>query len=436
MHPLTRILLGAYLAGALFIAAGTCGCSGESDEDGCIADAECEGYACVRPDGAASGRCLTQCLTSEDCGAGFACNVDQICEPGAEGFPCVDDDGCASGHSCGQDGECSADDSPASCRDDSECAGYACDTIEADEGGVCLTSCDTEADCARGVPCTSDGRCGYGERSCFDDSDCDGYACLIDEGFGQGQCLDTCAGSFDCSDGYECDAEGSCQAPDGLCPAGIDCGSYLCNEATGACFDVCESGADCIPEAQCTGGFCEVVSAEPYSYVAVVSEVPAESEAVVDTTAPGPDIDAIGYRDRAGVEVFALLIHSEAGSAPMNDASAAAGATGPPAIVPSTPGDCDFTGGGYWSMGANDGFGVFAFDGLDEIRDGGVITVHEIGTDRCTNAAQRDDAYSVWIGGSSIPSSANELRSAWCAVGRSSVDGGVFSGDVRVLDCQ
>lgn len=279
------------------------------------------------------------------------------------------------------------------------------------------------------------------EEDCTSDADCGGFICEIADGETEGTCLSECTTALDCSVGFTCDENNACVTdPGAQCTADADCGgAYGCDTATGACFNSCTDGSECVDGAQCTEGVCELMGADPYGFAAVVSEIPATAEDVTDTNTPGPDIDAIGYTEPGtGNEFFASTVaNSLQGSAggDGNEAANTSDATGQPNVVPDAPSDdCSFD-SGYWSMGANDGFGVFSFSGAAELGDGGSITVYEIGTDRCTNAATRADAYSVWIGQASTAATADAIRNGWCAVGTSGAEGGVFTGTINLATC-
>jgi hypothetical protein len=95
------------------------------------------------------------------------------------------------------------------------CAPYACDPIG------CLTSCSSDASCAKGFAC-KDGRCVTPElvATCVQDGiasqasdgtikDCAPYRCGA-----EGTCLQQCASSVDCGPGAVCDtAAGTCSTP-------------------------------------------------------------------------------------------------------------------------------------------------------------------------------------------------------------------------------
>ena len=112
---------------------------------------------------------------------------------------------------------------------------------------------------------------------------------------------------------------------------------------------------------RCVDGVCE---APTWPFVAIVSEVPASSEDVTDTTTPGPAIDAvelIGAADR----YFATVVEAAVlGTAPENTNANVAAVTGANDAVRSRTGaeDCALNEAtGFYSMGASDGFIVLSY---------------------------------------------------------------------------
>ena len=141
-----------------------CACACAADDADC--DCDCE------PCDASSGSCTPStvheceytpkdCKTDADCGAGFACQEQQVCT--GQGCACP---------SCMPDEECPACDCPDATEPVCEVTGHQCELIPKD--------CKTDADCDDGfecvttqVPCNCPGcACRSGSDACQCDCDC------------------------------------------------------------------------------------------------------------------------------------------------------------------------------------------------------------------------------------------------------------------------
>jgi hypothetical protein len=108
--------------------------------------------------------CAPRCARAPDCGDGYACDADGLCQAaaGQAGDRCTSEVDCAAGMSCQLDGE------------------------DTDPSGLLVASCTAEKPGrAAGAPCTSDAACRNG-------------TCAL------GRCVDLCAEQVDCADGNSC----------------------------------------------------------------------------------------------------------------------------------------------------------------------------------------------------------------------------------------
>ncbi len=255
---------------------GTCG----TVADGTDPDSECAPNTCH------AGQCASGCTTSADCAQGTVCVGGGCITPAAQGAKCNSNLACQSGNcvdgyccdttctgqceACdvtGSEGTCSpveANGQPhgtrAPCKGDgSKCSG-ACDGKDRTQCQYlpANTSCGADS-CANGSAQTSE--CdGQGTCVAKKPQACSPYVCGADA------CLTTCTQDTDCTTNYQC-KKGSCtpatsgatckdanteRKADGTLQP---CGAYLCNDASGTCFQVCNGSTECA-----TGYACDPTS--------------------------------------------------------------------------------------------------------------------------------------------------------------------------------
>ncbi len=180
--------------------------------DPCQSDADCAPGEVCGSDGLCHPACdpMTgancSCSNDTDCPLGFVCDPRGECVPGCDsstGMPCVaectSDADCGPGEVCGSDGICHPACDPMTgancgCSDDSDCPlGFVCDPMggqcvpgcDPNQGMPCVEPCQSDADCAPGEVCGTDGLC----RPACDPST--GQACA-------------CASDADCPAGQSC----------------------------------------------------------------------------------------------------------------------------------------------------------------------------------------------------------------------------------------
>ncbi|HEY3358551.1 MAG TPA: choice-of-anchor D domain-containing protein [Polyangia bacterium] len=245
----------------------TCDGAGACRPD-CTADLQCESaYFCTAN---AGGACLLKKPVAQACGAD---TVDPTGNHQCTNGTCVDGFCCntactgacqacsATKKGSGADGTCG--NIAGNTDPDTECSsGYTCDGV-----GHCRTSCTTDANCAGGFYCTSNGGGSCAAKKV------DGIACASDplDPSGNHQCVNS-----HCVDGYCCDTacSGACDvcngaalgfsgASNGTCaiaPVGWAgspaCTPYLCGGAA-TCASTCAADADCIATDYCdASGHC------------------------------------------------------------------------------------------------------------------------------------------------------------------------------------
>jgi hypothetical protein len=287
--------------------------------------------------------------------------------------------------------------------------------------------------------------CALEGDACTSDSDCGAFKCDLSapNEEGQGTCFTECTTNSECSVGNACVA-GSCEPSSGpvpgQCNSDAECGNYRCE--ANQCLDACVDGSECSDGAQCTNGSCEVaIVADPYTFVAVLSEVPITS-ADVENTTPGPDVDAVELRQGTASFYAASIARSNMGSQPAgrtNNYTNFNNALGAPnAHTGNGPQyQCDVETQNYVSLGANDGFMVVSFDGGTEIVTGNTVRVWELESNTCSNRLpDRADVYSVWIGQANDAATADAIRLTWCGLGTSpGAKGGVVDFNVNIDTC-
>ena len=143
---------------------------------------------------------------------------------------------------------------PCACAADCE-AGEAC-VAEQDygvPGGLCLHTCEIDADCPDGTACEPDTGCA---RACAATTDCRaGYVCSRLQAAGPLICIAQCQADADCP------ALGSCDRDTGVC------GDFGAHPGDG------EVGAACTSDADCRSAFCGQGGAFPGGYCSAFCSV-------------------------------------------------------------------------------------------------------------------------------------------------------------------
>lgn len=219
------------------------------------------------------------CSSAAECSSGF-CSAGRCCESACNGL-------C---EACSERGRCdiaSADDArcpPIECDASTSCIEFPIQqtTNRCAERGACKTECDptriaVHAVCDRGTP-GAVGQCGA-QGDCFDSRSAIGGACDTAATCASGFCVDgvccneacdgecescdatgTCVadlrGSSCNGDGLTCFDRGVCRRPLGAaCSSAADCGSGLCEPATGGdrvcCASSCADGSVCNGDGVC-----------------------------------------------------------------------------------------------------------------------------------------------------------------------------------------
>ena len=277
--------------------------------------------------------------------------------------------------------------------------------------------------------------CDTDETACTTDADCAGYMCVIASGATDGVCSASCTDG--CAAGYTCGGEtgAECVVVTTTC-ADLECGDYICDTTANACLTSCTEATDCANDTQCDiaegaeTGSCVEVAMDPYLYVAVVSR--AEGDLALNNQNPGPDIDGISVAT-GGAETFASTLESTQLGPEGNTANTREDFTGITNGLDSlgaSPSECDLDAEpGYTAIGGVGGYAVVSFGAGREIVTGDVITVYEINSANCSDAAtERPDIYEVYITSDTTaarnPGSADSIRTTWCQVGTQGGTGG------------
>lgn len=249
-----------------------------------------------------NGSCVPRFPAGATCDAGNTCLsgscVDGVCCDAACDGPC---ETCSAALGAVADGVCS----PVAGAGAPSCAPYVCGGV----GSGCLDACTSQADCAPGWFCGSDGRCGSSGSlgdACESDAQCESGHCA-DGVCCDGPCTEqcaacnlpgsvgvcratagppvgdrepcasddtTCGGLCDGIDPFACaypDAQTTCG--DAVCDDGdvlfpsfcdgagacgdrarVACGPFACDD--GACAEPCASNADCADDHVCRDGDC------------------------------------------------------------------------------------------------------------------------------------------------------------------------------------
>ncbi|MCC7382674.1 MAG: hypothetical protein IT384_12635 [Deltaproteobacteria bacterium] len=246
------------LLAALLLSAAAAACSGDTtglpgvdggaiactNDDGCPADAHCEGGLCA----AGSGN---ECTDDATCGPGRTCVIVRDC--GASR---------CHGNRC----------APKTCTGHADCGGWVC------ESGTCAEppACGANGACDPGLSCSTDGRCVPG-AVCTNDGDCTNRGEICVAG--------TCETAIPCTTSAECPTDRRCirEACRPPCTSPADCGGarFACNTTTGECQARCLGDPTCPIGQICENNLCE----------------PAEC---ADATECGTNEDCIGGADGHG----------------------------------------------------------------------------------------------------------------------------------------
>ena len=175
-----------------------------------------------------------ECVRATDCGLGESCVANECIRPDGAPAPsdgsCVTRTDCNSGESC-IDGQCLA--AAENCVFNEECDGGAC------VDGTCLSTCNTDSDCASAEQCRA-GLCEPAE--CRRTADCAAGNICVDA-----RCEDTCdaATGAGCDGGYVCNNFGYCEAdPNVECRTAAECARDEVCEA-GSCTTACSCNQQC-----------------------------------------------------------------------------------------------------------------------------------------------------------------------------------------------
>ncbi len=249
-------------------------CGGCSLYSVCNADSDCESTSICY-----EGTCeIAGCRSDSDCPSGQVCVVDEAhlssscvafesCDDGVRnqdevdvdcggscgvcdvGKACVVNDDCAS-RMC-MNGVCKS-----TCWYDLECASGLCDSIT----GQCVAAAETcmdnkknqdETDTDCGGVCKG---CDNG-KTCFSNSDCASFRCVVNENTGKATCASNCAVNMTCPSGQICDYyTGQCIVEE-TCNDNI----FNQNETDVDCGGVCPKcglGKSCFVNDECASGVC------------------------------------------------------------------------------------------------------------------------------------------------------------------------------------
>ena len=289
--------------------------------------------------------------------------------------------------------------------------------------------------------------CDTDESPCITDAECGGYLCVVADGATEGICQATCTTNTDCAGSFICEGETGteCVATTATC-ADTECGSYACADPGAVCGTSCTAdtvAVDCVEGAQCDEdgdvGTCNVIGAQPFMHVAVVSR--AEGPAALDNQNPGPDLDYISV-SAGGIETGASsVVQSQQGAAGDTDntrplSSHADAVTSQDTVV---AGVCDLNAQpGYVAIGGLGGYITVDFG--RELVSGDTITVYEVDSVYCSDATtERPDAYEVYVTNDAdaamAANSAGDIRATWCNQGSQGGNGGVGTFTLNLDTC-
>jgi len=207
----------------------------------CTSDTACtDGYACD----VSSGDCYTSCIANDACASGYACADSGACSVDTDGDGVADEDECV------RDADCAA--------------GYRCYA----ETQTCFSSCETNDQCTADAACSVDGECVVEEAQCTDsDGGFDSAVYGTTEGLINLASAQKIMYSDECIDArtvkeYYCDddllayeeeecagscVEGVCGEEEAVVTGCVDenCGAYVCDASTDACYDSCTDDSLC-----------------------------------------------------------------------------------------------------------------------------------------------------------------------------------------------
>jgi hypothetical protein len=234
-----------------------------------------------------------------------------------------------------------------------------------------------------------------------------------------------------------------CEADPGYsslpCETNLNCPTgFICNTSVGYCVpdpSLADTGAttDTFEPDTGTGGdvadtadTTDTVEPLEYRYVAVVSR--ATGEIALNNQNPGSDIDAISVSSGTA-ESFPSVVEAFASGPEGDEGNARPLSTHADAVLQKdtvVDGVCDLDAEpGYVALGGDGGVVVVSFDTAFE--DGDIVTVYEIDSNYCTDAAtDRPDRYDVYAtheldGALTLQA----ITETWCFLGASGTNGGV-----------
>ncbi len=205
------------------------------DDDDCEGDKVCEDGACVEPPD-------TSCDTVYDCELGHVC-VGGECEPFDPQSECVSEDDCPADHVCNMN-ECQGCLNEAFCIDSPNGPKCSRGDDEPVPAGYCYVECgpDGLGECDSNFQCDED-RGGLCVPSCQSNADCGQLVCDLDTN----TCVN-CTHDDECDEPRTCNNSGLCIAPPPDCEPG-ECDSmgdaYFCHEFSGNCLLGCTQHTDC-----------------------------------------------------------------------------------------------------------------------------------------------------------------------------------------------
>jgi hypothetical protein len=226
----------------------------------CVNDAQCQwraerdlesGWVAYIPEGSTAfcNNATGRCDNAEGLEIGSTCESDFDCGPNGYG-QCIDNI-CYETAAFDEDGdgvrphECPTGSVPVDFGDNG--------------GGLCMTVCNSGADCVEGQTClalVNNAVCiDNNQAPCETSADCGGDFICTDVGGGNSLCLPFCGADADCDDGQQCEpVEGTsfslCEDLGQLCDDANDClTGEQCfvqgNDVFGRCIPSCSSNADC-----------------------------------------------------------------------------------------------------------------------------------------------------------------------------------------------
>ena len=213
------------------------------------------------------------CTTATECGTGFC--VDGVCCDTACNGQCeaCDGAGASKGKCTAVKGDVHGSRTACSTGGGDICRALACDGTDRLKCAAFKNGLDAEcspASCAGGIETPASFCDGAGSCKAGTTRPCAPFAC------GDKACKKTCTAATDCLKGNVCDpASGQCVPAKSSCSADFSssvpadgsgtpkpCSPFLCNPATGDCYESCTSSTQCASGFACDGAKC-VPSAVP-----------------------------------------------------------------------------------------------------------------------------------------------------------------------------